>query len=966
MPAQELPAQRKKPGAGRQATSQRCLSAMVRIIVAICYVWANIIDRGGGSLWKIGGSSDGNEAMDEVAGMEDSGPSGGGSNATGGGNKSFEWWSFRAFWEGGRYEENDQGSFSEDMKGEFGGWFSMPNTKGRMQTEAGWAGYFVDGIGLNLFGEWWPSVAYAGLVLVGLGLGGLTAYVLQTLCTPVRWVFDGVVALLKVITCCCRRGAGDSEGPALAAPVLARTIEWHGPATGWNTETRYLQERIKGRGSRRKLNDIVIRYEGQVARLQQDESRLKRIDAYGLRVQFAGIAGCSSRNFRKKLDDVGEVHLCRRDECGLDHSLHIREFAGLDHEAILDVHEYTSGGTCWALRASWRGLCWVFGTLWWLSTFMCRQCCKRREVRKQTRSDGSTRVLHPDSESEVEAEDNTCEGVRVGILVDGTMRPLAPHGCNDLTCGEDTILLDEDTAVSDVRMPGPGQNARVNLCMHHRQVYQTASTKRKCGVLTCYKASKGARHGVPLCFEHMDEHEAHSSRRSSSPHPNGLFTTPRRRFNRGSSRGRGRGGDPRGQGEVQGGQAPSESRAVPKGEILQLEAAAEEKGSEAVMRTPRARTVDLGKVAIPSPPKSPGEEKLEGRKVWVKINVNEDGKRSWVQFMGTVVGMSAGQVRGSIRRTTRIEELGQDVELEPEALERRIDEGENYIIRVLKEVPSEAESLGRDIHGYMIEDEHSDRMLAWSGRYVTGGRRIDGTLLEALKRDLRSRVRKHAQRYVKGEDWPPFPAEADLGLDRRLKRQPVQREEPKPEPRARSRSHSLGRVMRDLDEEAGSDCDLQEVEGMAETFEVARDSGQSIDEAIATITVVYEIDEEDVTGKMRRYVKVHGRRKENRHAGVCLEILQHTHGRKKEAAGRAEAVRKRASPSEVVPPAAETTRTPAIFPFGTPPGLGPSQAAGGPPIRSLEGDSGRNPLLGSDGLVTQLFLGGLKRRGMKR
>jgi len=237
-----------------------------------------------------------------------------------------------------------------------------------MNYEAGWAGYFLDGIGLNLFGEWWPGVAYTALVIMGLGFGGLTAYVLQTLCTPVRWVVEGFVGSIKLLTCCCRRGQAEGDVPALAAPNLARTIEWHGPATGWNTETRYLQERIKGRGSRRKLNDIVIRYEGQVARLQQDESRMKRIDAYGLRVQFAGIAGCSSRTFRKKLEDVGEVHLCRRDDCGLDHGLHVREFAGLDHESILDVHEYTSGGSCWLLRASWRGTRWVLSGLLYLVT----------------------------------------------------------------------------------------------------------------------------------------------------------------------------------------------------------------------------------------------------------------------------------------------------------------------------------------------------------------------------------------------------------------------------------------------------------------------------------------------------------------------------------------------------------------------------------------------------------------------
>ena len=70
----------------------------------------------------------------------------------------------------------------------------------------------------------------------------------------------------------------------------------------------------------------------------------------------------------QKLEDVGEVHLCRRDDCGLDHGLHVREFAGLDHESILDVHEYTSGGSCWLLRASWRGTRWVLSGLLYLVT----------------------------------------------------------------------------------------------------------------------------------------------------------------------------------------------------------------------------------------------------------------------------------------------------------------------------------------------------------------------------------------------------------------------------------------------------------------------------------------------------------------------------------------------------------------------------------------------------------------------
>ena len=936
---------------------------MGRVFIALCYVWASIVDQHAGAFWQIGGGNDTGYGMDDSVDGYNKSSSNSSDSTAGGTERSFEWWSFRAFWEGGRYGERSEKPTNADPVDEEAGWFSQPERKGRMHSEAGWAGYFVDGFGLHLFGEWWPGVAYTTLLLVGIGLGGLTAYVLQTLCTPVRWVLGGLATILGFFACCCRRGDGGGEVPALAAPNLARTIEWHGPATGWNTETRYLQERIKGRGSRRKLNDIIVRCDGQVARLQQDESRLKRIDAYGLRVQFAGIAGCSSRAFRRKLEDVGEVHLCRRDECGLDHGLHVREFAGLDHETILDVHEYTSGGSCWLLRASWRGIYWTLGIIWYMATFACRGCYRNREVRKQTKADGSTRILHPDSESEVEAEDNTCEGVRVGILVDGQMRPLAPHGCNDLGCGEDTILLDEDTAVSDVRMPGPGQNARVSLCMHHRQVYQTASAKRKCGVLTCYRAAKAARHGVPLCFEHMDEHEANSGRRNSSPHPNGLFTTLRRRFNRGGSRGRGRSSDPRGVPDEPGGRAQGEAGGDLREGPRQLEAAAEERGSEAVMKTPRARTVDLGKVAIPSPPKSPGEERLEGRKVWVKFNIQDGSGRSWVQFMGTVIGMSLGQVRGDLRWTTRIEALGQDVELDPAALERNILNDEGYIARVLKDIPTEAESLGRDIHGYMIEEEHSERMLAWSGRYVAGGRRISEITLDVLKHDLRGQVRRHAQGYVKGETWPALPAESDLGLDRRVKSEATATEKPKPARRARSRSHSLGKVMQELDEENIVDGDPQETESMIETFEVARNSGQTFADAIATLAVVDETDEEDVIQKLRQYVRGRVGKKDGRHTGVCLEILRHVHEEKRGNTQPAEEVRKQANKGEGLDPPREEARTPFNQPFAPPPGLGARPAAGGPAIRSLEGDSGRNPLLGNEGLVSQLFGGPEVTRG---
>lgn len=247
--------------------------------------------------------------------------------------------------------------------------------------------------------------------------------------------------------------------------------------------------------------------------------------------------------------------------------------------------------------------------------------------------------------------------------------------------------------------------------------------------------------------------------------------------------------------------------------------------------------------------------------------------------------------------------------------------------------------------------------MAWSGRYVASGRRIGETLLETLKHDLRSRVRRHAQGYVKGEEWSTLPAEADLGLDRRLKSEPPMKGEQRRPSRSRSRSHSLGRIMQELDEGADCEGDPQEVEGMADTYEVARNSGQTAQDALATIAVVYETDEDEVIRKLRHYVRSPGARRDGKHIATCLEILKQQHGDRRDDAEKTEAVRKQANRTSQPEQRPEPTEPAPRQPFAPPPGLGLRTAAGGPAIRSLEGDSGRNPLLGSEGLVNQLFGG---------
>ena len=135
-------------------------------------------------------------------------------------------------------------------------------------------------------------VAYftAGILMVGAL--GILAYSLHTLSAPFRAVGRGLQCLARAC-CCCHRPQG-VEAHLPSAPPTMTEVEWHGPKTGWPTETRYLQqrylyERLKGRGSRRRLNDVTIRRDGHVARLHQEESLLKRIDSDGFRVKFSSV-----------------------------------------------------------------------------------------------------------------------------------------------------------------------------------------------------------------------------------------------------------------------------------------------------------------------------------------------------------------------------------------------------------------------------------------------------------------------------------------------------------------------------------------------------------------------------------------------------------------------------------------------------------------------------------------------------
>lgn len=213
---------------------------------------------------------------------------------------------------------------------------------------------------------------------------------------------------------------------------------------------------------------------------------------------------------------------------------------------------------------------------------------------------------------------------------------------------------------------------------------------------------------------------------------------------------------------------------------------------------------------------------------------------------------------------------------------------------------------------------------------------------------------------AEGIVWPSLPAEADLGLDRRLKSTRV---EEAPEPsvqrmlhvekgeaedarrcaegarrRSRSRSHSLTRIMREIDESKPEEDPVDgddEAAGMVETYRVAVASGQSKEEAVATVEVVFETNEGEIKRVLRSYLRRPAAQKSPEASKACIQILNHY--------GKAPSVEE---PADVRPP----------------PGLGGGKlfvrkSSEGGLVKPLIAKEPGNPLLQGDQLVAQLFRG---------
>eukprot|EP00959_Pyramimonas_sp_CCMP1952_P113893 2381518-Pyramimonas_sp.AAC.1 len=72
-----------------------------------------------------------------------------------------------------------------------------------------------------------------------------------------------------------------------------------GPETGPATTTEYYSKRVKGCGTGRRPNDVLVKIDDHVARLKIDLAEPKRIDRRGLWTDYLSVKGASSRALRQ-------------------------------------------------------------------------------------------------------------------------------------------------------------------------------------------------------------------------------------------------------------------------------------------------------------------------------------------------------------------------------------------------------------------------------------------------------------------------------------------------------------------------------------------------------------------------------------------------------------------------------------------------------------------------------------------
>ena len=83
-----------------------------------------------------------------------------------------------------------------------------------------------------------------------------------------------------------------------ASHLVSAPVRWTGSATAAGSITDPRRERVAGRGLRRRPSDLLVRRDGQAARLTLSLTDPKKIDETGLSVEYISVRSSTSLSLR--------------------------------------------------------------------------------------------------------------------------------------------------------------------------------------------------------------------------------------------------------------------------------------------------------------------------------------------------------------------------------------------------------------------------------------------------------------------------------------------------------------------------------------------------------------------------------------------------------------------------------------------------------------------------------------------
>ena len=253
---------------------------------------------------------------------------------------------------------------------------------------------------------------------------------------------------------------------------------------------------------------MVLCMNQEVAVAEVDAGSCSTINRHGMLLAIKRVPQSTSKRFGHALFTAGKVHLCRAADCQETADLHCKCFAHLAVDQNVDVFEIqSSGATTWALgRLAALALHSIFVAPCQSVRYLLRCCCCCRHRVRRAQEEASW-THSPDSESEVEEDEKTCQAHLVRWEDTHTSAALCIGGCTSTDAEKQMLLTTDRGGLS-------GEDSAL-LCPKHRSLYLVDRWSKRCPMEGCCKPQSRAVGSLKLCAGHADQEKGR--RRSPAP-----------------------------------------------------------------------------------------------------------------------------------------------------------------------------------------------------------------------------------------------------------------------------------------------------------------------------------------------------------------------------------------------------------------------------------------------------------------